>query len=196
MENQNIRITLNVSEEQMDTINHLFNHYGWNYDEISRAYNNGSASSSAENSQDRNDVACQTAPQNLPLDDNDDNGYQEYNIPQSPDEEECRFCLCRSCITNEQNRQFWWEDNNEAPCRRNSALRKEKYKRFWTMMFHRDAWKDPRYQAEKLRALRADPRHRKYEWHRHDIMPKCVLSLVRQWFPNPAGVPYMGHLWE
>ena len=89
-----------------------------------------------------------------------------------------------------------WEDNNEAPCRRNSALRKEKYKRFWTMMFHRDAWKDPHYQAEKLRALRADPRHRKYEWHRRDIMPKCVLSLVRQWFPNPAGVPYMGHLWE
>ena len=55
MENQNIRITLNVSEEQMDTINHLFNHYGWNYDEISRAvtYNNGPISSSAENSQDR-----------------------------------------------------------------------------------------------------------------------------------------------
>ena len=196
MENQNIRITLNVSEEQMDTINHLFNHYGWNYDEISRAYSNGSASSSAENSKDRNDVACQTAPQNLPLDDNDDNGYQEYNIPQSPDEEECRFCLCRPCITYEQNRQFWWEDNTEAPCRRNSALRKEKYKRFWTMMFHRDAWKVPRYQAEKLRALRADPRHRKYEWHRRDIMPKCVLSHVRQWFPNPAGVPYMGHLWE
>ena len=74
MEKQNIRITLNVSEEQMDTINHLFHHYGWNYDEISRAYNNGSTSSSAENSQDRNDVACQTTPQNVPLDDNDENG--------------------------------------------------------------------------------------------------------------------------
>ena len=75
MENQNIRITLNVSEDQMDTINHLFNHYGWNYDKISRAvtYNNGSTSSSAENSQDRNDVACQTTPQNEPLDDSDDN---------------------------------------------------------------------------------------------------------------------------
>ena len=69
-------------------------------------------------------VACQTTPQNEPL---DDNGYQEYNIPQSPDEAECMFCLCRPCITHEHNRQFWWEDNNEAPCRRNSALRKEKY---------------------------------------------------------------------
>ena len=76
MENQIIRITLNVSEKQMDTINHLFNH-GWNYDEISKAitYNNGSTSSSVENSQDRNDVACQTTPQNEPLDDN--YGYQE-----------------------------------------------------------------------------------------------------------------------
>ena len=53
MENQTIRITLNVSEEQ-----------SWNYDEISRAvtYNNGSTSSSVENSQDRNDMACQTTP--------------------------------------------------------------------------------------------------------------------------------------
>ena len=27
-----------------------------------------------------------TTPQNEPLDDNDDNGYEEYNIPQIPDE--------------------------------------------------------------------------------------------------------------
>ena len=63
-------------------------------------------------------------------------------------------------------------------------------------MYHRDAWKDLRYLAEKLKALQADPRHRKNEWRRRDIMPKCVLSLVRTWFPNPDGVPYMGHLWE
>ena len=127
----------------MDTINHLFNHYGGNYDEISRAvtYNNGSTSSSAENSQDNNDVACQNTTQNGFLDDNDDNGYQEYKIPHSPDEEESRFCLCRPCITHERNRQFWWEDDNEAPCRWNSVLRKEKYTRFWTMMLHRDAGK-------------------------------------------------------
>ena len=68
--------------------------------------------------------------------------------------------------------------------------------RFWTMMFHCDAWKDPRYQAEKLRDLRADPQHRQNEWHRRDIIPKWVLGLVWQWFRNPDGVPYMGHLWK
>ena len=73
----------------MDMINHLFNSNGWNYDEISRAvtYNNGSTSSSAENSQDKNDVACQKTTQNGSLDDNDDNGYQEYDILLSSDEE-------------------------------------------------------------------------------------------------------------
>ena len=194
MENQNITITLHVSEEQVDTISHLFSHYGWNYNEISRivAENSGS---SAESVLNRNDVACQTTPGTETVDNNDD-AFQEYHIPQNPEEQECRFCLCRPCITDEQNRQMWWENENQAPSRRNSALKKERYKRFWTMMFHREAWKDPRYQAEKLKALRADPRQRKYEWHRRDIMPKCVLSLVRQWFPNPVGVPYLGHLWE
>ena len=64
------------------------------------------------------------------------------------------------------------------------------------MIYHRDVLKDPRYLAEKLKAMQADPRHQNYEGHRRDIMPKCVLSLVRMWFPNPDGMPYMGHLWE
>ena len=52
------------------------------------------------------------------------------------------------------------------------------------------------YLAERLNTLQADPRHRKCEWHRRYIMPKCVVSLVRMWFPNPDEVPYMGHLWK
>ena len=59
-------------------------------------------------------------------------------------------------------------------------------------MYHLDGWKDPGYLAEKLKALQADPRHWKYEWRRRDIMPKCVLSLARTWFPDPDRVPYMG----
>ena len=199
MENQNIRITLDVSEEQLSTINHLFNHYGWNFNEVNRAETdkNWSHSLADDRSHNRNEAASQTASENEHDSSSEINEeFQEYYIPQSSDEEECRFCLCRPCIIHERNKQFWWEQQNVAPSFRNSGLRKEKYKRFWTMMYHRDAWKDPRYLAEKSKALRADPRHRKYEWHRRDIMPKCVLSLVRAWFPNPAGVPYMGHLWE
>ena len=197
MEDQNIRITLYVSEEQLDTINHLFSHYGWNYNEVNWGETDENLSYSFQNdrSHARNDAASQTASESEhDLEINE--GFQDYNIPQVPEEDECMFCLCRPCITHERNRQLWWEQQNGAPHLRNSGLRKEKYQRFWTMMYHRDAWKDPRYLAEKLKALQADPRHRKYEWHRRDIMPKCVLSLVRTWFPNPDGVPYMGHLWE
>ena len=103
----------------------------------------------------------------------------------------------KPCITNEQNRQLWWETENHPSNQRNTGLRKDKYKRFWTMMFHREVWKDPRYLAEKTRVLQRDRRFRNnFEWHRRDIMPKCVLELVREWFPNPLGVPYLGHLWE
>ena len=105
--------------------------------------------------------------------------FQDNNILQVPEKDECKFCLCRPCITPERNWQFSWEQQNEAPNLRNSGLRKVKYQRFWTMIYHHDAWKDPQYLAEKLKALQADPRHQKYEWHRRNIMPpKCVLSLV------------------
>lgn len=34
------------------------------------------------------------------------------------------------------------------------------------------------------------------QWLKRDIMVKCVMNFVRQWFPNVAGIPYMGHMWE
>ena len=38
--NQDIHLTLAVSAEQLDTINHLFTHYNWTYREISRTERN------------------------------------------------------------------------------------------------------------------------------------------------------------
>lgn len=46
------------------------------------------------------------------------------------------------------NRQEWL--GNGAPPRTwNSAIRKRKYKKFWTMMSRRYAWNHSRYQAKK-----------------------------------------------
>ncbi|KAJ8308363.1 hypothetical protein KUTeg_013237, partial [Tegillarca granosa] len=45
------------------------------------------------------------------------------------------------------------------------------------MLLHRGAWSDERYLAAKSEAMRLDGRRTSYEWHRRDIMPKCVLSL-------------------
>ena len=84
----------------------------------------------------------------------------------------------------------------EEPHQRNSAIGKEHYKRFWTMLLHRGAWNDDRYLLMKTDAMSRGPRRQKFEWLKRDIMPKCVMNLVRQWFPNVAGIPYMGHMWE
>ena len=63
------------------------------------------------------------------------------------------------------------------------------------MMFNRRAWHDPRYLDKKADALSL-PRNRHHWIHRRDIIPLCVLKFARDNFPNPDGVPYMGHLWE
>jgi len=85
---------------------------------------------------------------------------------------------------------MWWEDEEQLPHERNSFLRKGNYKRFWTLLFHRKVWEDPRYIERKHTALRSDPRRKKYIYHRRDLMPKCVVQLVRTWLPNPQNKPY------
>ena len=70
------------------------------------------------------------------------------------------------------------------------------YKRFWTMLFHQNVWRDPRYVERKQRALQQDPQRRKLTYHRRDLMPECVVDMVRLWLPNPSEQPYMGHKWE
>ena len=64
------------------------------------------------------------------------------------------------------------------------------------MLFHRIVFRDDRYLSKKRLAMDRDPRLRHYVWHRRDIMPDCVLKLVRGWLPNLDGDEYMGHMWE
>ena len=33
------------------------------------------------------------------------------------------YCFCRPCITNERNRQLWWETDNQIEHERNSQLK-------------------------------------------------------------------------
>lgn len=194
-DDQNIRITLDVSPEQMETITQLFAHYDWDYREIHRSHADDSLRETmSSDTRSLNDASTQTIETEIENEGHEENTH--FHIEQDPDEEECRYCLCKPCITSERNRQLWWEDEDTNPSPRNYALRKEVYKRFWTMMFHRDVWNDPRYTEAKIVALQNDPRCRNLVWHRRDIMPKCVLSLVRGWFPNLPGAPYLGHLWE
>ena len=166
-------LSLQVTEEQREAIYHFFAYNDWDFREVAT---NNNETPSNENSEIES------------------NG--NFIIQQSQEADECPYCFCRPCITHEQNRQMWWEDENSDPHERNSFLRKEKYKRFWTNLFHREVWKDPRYLRRKRQALRRDRPRRKYVYHRRDLMPKCIIELVRTWFPNPPGQPYMGHMWD
>ena len=76
----------------------------------------------------------------------------------------------------------------------NSGLRKEHYKRLWTMFLYLGAWNDDRCLLMKVDVMTRDDRTQRFDWHNRDSMPKCVVNLVRNWFPNPGGFPYMGHM--
>ena len=128
--------------------------------------------------------------------DSDKNADEErFDILQNIDREEYPFCLCKPCVTDENNRHLWWEKEPFTPLNpQNSNLRKDKYKRFCVMLYNRGVWSDPRYTETKLKALgHFNPGQ---EWHRHDIMPSCVVTLVSIWLPNPKDMQYKGHSWE
>lgn len=184
----NQKLSLLVTEEQRNTIRHLFEHYEWEFNEANSTQDNACVNQSTQTNEDENADSQDNQP-----------GMEDENrfiIQHDQDCAECPFCFCKPCITNERNKQLWWEDNSQPRHQRNHSLRKEKYKYFWTMMYHRDVWRDDRYQLRKRQALDRDPKFRNYIYHKRDIMPNCVLKLVRGWHPNPENVPYMGHLWE
>jgi len=174
-------LCIRVTNLQHDVIHNLFGHNDWEFEEVPQA-----------NEED-----------NVPIEPQED-GQPDgpgYIIPQNSEENECPYCLCRPCITSEDNRQMWWEDRNHAAHDWNNGLRREHYKRFWTMLYHRQVWQDERYIARKNSALEQDPHHTLYAWgggykHRRDLMPECVLKLVRGWFPKPPHKNYMGHKWQ
>lgn len=63
---------------------------------------------------------------------------------------------------------------------RNGVLRKEKYKLFWTMLFHTGVFMDSRFKLRKIEPLQEDLKLRDVVCHGRDI-----LKLVRFWYHNP-----------
>ena len=108
----------------------------------------------------------------------------------------CPACLCRPCCTNNDNRQLWWPVVNTLPNPANRTTRLKIYKCFWAMLLNRGVWKDPRYIDRKTRAMALDPYLKDFVCHKRDIMPECVLKLVRSWYPNLEGEPYISHKWD
>lgn len=169
-------LSLYVTQEQRDNIEALFIHNNWDFSAVDVPLT-GSVRDT-----------CKSADCDLVR--------PSVVFPQDQEAERCPHCLCRPCITNEQFRQLWWPTDPVPPRRRNSGLRKGLYRKFWTMLYHRGIWADPEYIERKRGALTLDPHLTNYVYHRRDIMPKCIVTLARYWYPNPKGIPYMGHMWE
>ena len=121
-------------------------------------------------------------------------GDTKYHIAPIETESKCPYCFCQPCITHELNRQLWWGNGSKEPHVENSGLRKRCYQRFWAMMTHRHVWNTEEYIIKKEQML-AGQNHQNVIVFR-DIMPDCVLKVVRGWFPNPKNIPYMGHKWN
>ena len=123
-------------------------------------------------------------------DDGDDDG-SDGESDNSADFDGCRECLCNPCVTS--HRQAWL-GNAVAPHNRNADLRKKRYKHFWQMLDRRQAWIHPSYLRKKAQLLNRQDDTIVYTVR--EIMPRCVVDLVRSLFPNPPGRPYMGHKWQ
>ena len=167
-------VSYNLSQDQIKAIKQLFTEKQWKYEEVSYCK--------------KEQVVDEYDP---------DNCEPGFTIDKNENKDECPFCFCSPCVTSDDNRQSWWLHNSKPANALNSKSRKKCYKSFWTMMYHRRAWLDERYKIKKRIAMGLDPRRNRYEWiHRRDIMPDCVLKLVRFWYPNPEDIPYMGHTWD
>lgn len=98
----------------------------------------------------------------------------------------CDRCLCTPCVTDKANKQLWWANEPETAKWGNNKKRKNCYKAFWTFLYHRGIWALPQY-IERKNAIIGGVRTRR------EIMPDCVVTLVRSWYPNPGDNLYMGH---
>ena len=163
------RITYTLTEEQRKAIQELFNNKGWTYSET--------VTDKLNQNQDEFDY---------------DKCEPGYVIKHDEEKDECPFCLCKPCITMQQ--QSWFPNEPSEPHNLNNKDRKKCYRSFWTMLYHRRVWQDERYKAKKAASLGQPVGS--YVYHRRDIMPNCVIKLIRMWYPNPQQVPYMGHMWE
>lgn len=187
-----------VDELQAEALRHFINFHDWNIEveEVAQPAEGEAGGAQA------NIVVMPSQP-------NQGNGYKEdepNNLPlhqgdllEDPDEVECPHCYLRPCaITHRQG----WLEKAQPPKLSNRNIRKKMYKKFWSVMDHRGAWREPRYTRKKYNEMRREIPDDDLVWenavgnHQREIMPDCVLKFVRGMYPNPAEYAYMGHRWQ
>ena len=111
-----------------------------------------------------------------------------------PDPDACPYCFLNPCVATVRQ---GWLGEGQAARMGNNSIRKEKYRKYWSVMSALGAWNHPLYVAKKMRALGHQDENNEIVWAGRqsirEIMPECVLKLVQGLYPNLPGVPYMGH---
>ena len=64
------------------------------------------------------------------------------------------------------------------------------------MLENKNVWRKPQYlRTKKAEYMRREEADETFIWMNREIMPDYVIGLVRTLYPNPPGVPYVGHMW-
>ena len=95
----------------------------------------------------------------------------------------CQHCLMGPCITVSEVTRI---QGSCAPDITNHSKRHKNYRQFWKSLKDRGLWQHELYIHRKTSAGLSEVELR-------ELMPQCVLDDTRKRYPNPPGVPYMGH---
>lgn len=187
MEEERRLVQLRLTREQIDVISSLFNHNDWDFDDavVSNPWQISEEEtqhviSTTPTDHHNQETACGHSNSGEPYSD------QEVDITEG-----CKDCLCNPCITTDV--QAWLGIGAPAHAR-NAALRKVRYKKFWTLLSRRGLWSNHVYKRRKLAQLGRNENDG-CVWTKREIIPECILLQVRGLYPNPPGKPYMGHKW-
>ena len=192
-------IIFRVTREQLLAIEAFYNHNDWNFNDsiINNPWEETESQelicvgcvpemTSSQNS-DNNENSHRNGDQNI------EEGFQNIREHGQINGDECLHCFCSPCVTNDRQQ---WLGQGAPKHVRNSGIRKERYKKFWTLLSRKGAWLDSRYLTKKSALMgRNDTQESCSVWTKRELMPDCVLNLVRELYPNPDNRPYMGHKW-
>ena len=98
----------------------------------------------------------------------------------------CPLCFLHPCVASLPSE---WLGRGQAAHTANSSIRRVMYGKYWKIISNLSGWTNQLYLAKKLTETHG-------VHHMREIMPDCVVQKVRTLYPNPAGIPYLGHKWE
>jgi hypothetical protein len=190
-DNKKKRYVIYMTEEQKEITCGIFNFHGWDIEissdddteATSTQYQNLSRTSTETKSVNSDVCEKEISEENANMSTDQQNGSSELATGNT---DVCHHCLSSPCVT--ASPQAWLGDGRLARPG-NNLIRKKLYRKYWTMLDRRGLWSNSVYLERKERLMLAAH----VELTVREIMPDCVLHQVRQLYPNPKDVPYMGH---